>query len=186
MRDFDDTEVLEVAIVENIQRADLNPLEEALGYRQLMERFGHTQEKVAEALGKSRSHIANSMRLLALPEDIRVLVEAGKLSAGHARALLTAENPSALAQEVVAKGLSVRETEKRAKTKAKQTERTAETTVKDADTRRLEADLSAAIGMKVNIDHSSQNGGGRISIAYKSLDQLDDLCRKLSQPQASD
>ena len=111
VRDFDDTEVLEVAIIENIQRADLNAVEEAAGYKQLMDRFGHTQEKLAEALGKSRSHIANLLRLLSLPMDVQKLVIEGKLSAGHARALITAEDPSELAKIVVRDGLSVRATE---------------------------------------------------------------------------
>jgi ParB family transcriptional regulator, chromosome partitioning protein len=115
VRDFDDTEVLEVAIIENVQRADLNPMEEALGYRQLIDRFGHTQEKVAQALGKSRSHIANMMRLLALPEDIQSFVRGGQLSAGHARALLTAPDQLLLARQAVANGWSVREVEERAK-----------------------------------------------------------------------
>ena len=105
VRDFDDTEVLEVAIIENIQRADLNAVEEAAGYKQLMDRFGHTQEKLAEALGKSRSHIANLLRLLSLPMDVQALVIEGKISAGHARALITAENPSELAKQIVKEGL---------------------------------------------------------------------------------
>lgn len=104
IREFDDTEVLEVAIIENVQRADLNPVEEAAGYSQLMERFGHTQEKLAQALGKSRSHIANLVRLLSLPDDVQRLLRDGKLSSGHARALITADNPSELAQQVVKKG----------------------------------------------------------------------------------
>ena len=112
IREFDDTEVLEIAIIENIQRADLNPVEEALGYRQLMDRFGHTQEKLAEALSKSRSHIANLMRLLQLPEVVQDHLREGRLSAGHARALITSDDPAALAAEVIAKGLSVRDTEK--------------------------------------------------------------------------
>ncbi len=115
IRDYTDTEVLEIAIIENVQRADLNPVEEATGYRQLMDRFGHTQEKLAEALSKSRSHIANLMRLLQLPDDVLEMVRNGDLSAGHARALITTENPSELAKRVVAKGLSVRETEQLAK-----------------------------------------------------------------------
>ena len=111
-RSFTDTEVLEVAIIENIQRADLNPVEEAFGYRQLMDKFGHTQEQMAEALGKSRSHIANLLRLLSLPPDVQEFLRDGRLSAGHARALVTAENPTLLAGIVISKGLSVRETEK--------------------------------------------------------------------------
>ncbi|MDJ0628497.1 MAG: ParB/RepB/Spo0J family partition protein [Rhodobacter sp.] len=181
IRDYTDTEVLEVAIVENIQRADLNSIEEAAGYRQLMERFGHTQEKISDALGKSRSHIANQLRLLTLPETVQDMVADGQLSAGHARALVTTDDPLTLAKRVVAKGLSVRETEalvrKPAKAKAAKPGKAAE---KDADTRALEDDLSAALGMKARIDHRAGGQDGQLSIRYGSLDQLDDLCRILT------
>ncbi|GGE46261.1 chromosome segregation DNA-binding protein [Primorskyibacter flagellatus] len=182
LRDYDDTEVLEVAIIENIQRADLNPVEEAAGYRQLMDRFGHTQEKLAEALGKSRSYIANLLRLLNLPEDVLAMLKDGKLSAGHARALITAESPSALAARVVAGGLSVRETERLAsqvKTETKPA-KPRETTSKDSDTRALEGDLSAALGMKVAITHQAGGESGSVSIRYENLEELDELCRILS------
>ena len=179
IREFDDTEVLEIAIIENIQRADLNAIEEAAGYRQLMERFGHTQERLAEALGKSRSHIANTIRLLDLPGPIQGLVQDGLLTAGHARALLTAEDPLALASIVVKKGLSVRQTERLAKPRAaKRGPATAQR--KDADTRALEGDLSAALSMGVTIDHEPDGEAGRLSIRYRSLDELDELCRRLS------
>ncbi len=149
VRDFDDTEVLEVAIIENIQRADLNPVEEAAGYRQLIDKFGHTQEQLARALGKSRSHIANQMRLLGLPREVLDLLESDTLSAGHARALITAEDPAALARIVVKKGLSVRETESLAKrgiaaNPAKPSPKAKP--AKDADTVALEGDLSANLG----------------------------------------
>lgn len=185
VRDFDDIEVLEVAIIENIQRADLNAIEEAVGYRQLMEKFGHTQEKLATALGKSRSHIANSMRLLTLPDTIQDVLSAGEISAGHARALLTADNPTDLLSAILAKKLSVRETEKLAKAgpaaAAKPTARKAKVTGnKDADTKALEDDLSANLGMSVNIDHAANSETGAVTISYKSLDQLDELCRLLS------
>lgn len=181
IRDLSDTEVLEVAIIENIQRADLNPVEEAAGYQQLMDQFGHTQEQLAEALGKSRSHIANMVRLLGLPRDVLAFVSDGKLSAGHARALITTEDPSALAKRIVAGGLSVRETEKLAKgPKPKNQTKPAAKSEKDADTRMLEADLSAATGMKVVIDHKPGSESGKVSISYNSLAQLDDLCRVLS------
>ncbi|WP_425092372.1 ParB/RepB/Spo0J family partition protein [Tropicimonas sp. S265A] len=185
IRELSDTEVLEVAIIENIQRADLNPVEEASGYRQLMDRFGHTQERLAEALGKSRSHIANMMRLLSLPEAALNYLRDGQLTAGHARALITSENPEKLAQKVVAEGLSVRETERLAKgptpsAGATDTQRSP-APEKDADTRALEADLSATLGMKVTIDHSKTGPKGKLSIDYKDLDQLDDLCRLLSR-----
>lgn len=185
VRDFTDTEVLEVAIIENIQRADLNPVEEAAGYRQLMDKFGHTQEKLASELGKSRSHIANLMRLLQLPDDVQDLLVAGKLSAGHARALITSEDPSALAKQVVAQGLSVRATEALAKKKTNdETTPTSKARPrgleKDADTKALESDLSAAIGMPVEVQHKSGGETGQVSIKYASLDQLDEICRILS------
>ena len=185
IRDYDDTEVLEIAIIENIQRADLNPVEEAQGYRQLMDRFGHTQEKLAEALGKSRSHIANLMRLLGLPEEVLGFLRDGKLSAGHARALITTDDPIAIARQVIAKGLSVRETEKLAKGPAQPkgksgTGKSRGAPEKDADTRALEADLSANLKMKVSIDHAPGHEGGKLSIAYASLEDLDDLCRLLT------
>jgi ParB family transcriptional regulator, chromosome partitioning protein len=181
IRDFTDTEVLEVAIIENIQRADLNPIEEAAGYRALIERFGHTQEKLAEAMGKSRSHIANLMRLLALPDDVQTLLRDGKLSAGHARALITTDNASALARKVVAEGLSVRQTEALTKKPASSgTPRTRAKGEKDADLRALENDLSAALGMPVDI--AFNNGSGSVTITYRSMDEMDHLCRVLGNP----
>ncbi|MBY6114011.1 ParB/RepB/Spo0J family partition protein [Mameliella alba] len=186
IREFDDIEVLEVAIIENIQRADLNAIEEAAGYRQLMFKFGHTQEKLAEALGKSRSHIANLMRLLNLPETVQELVTEGQLSAGHARALITAPNPEVLAKTVVEKGLSVRDTEKLVKQDSpeskprKKAPEGAFKMDKDADTRALEGDLSAALGMKVLIDHKPGQDAGRLTISYDTLEQLDALCGLLS------
>lgn len=181
VRAYTDTEALEVAIIENIQRADLNAVEEAAGYRDLMERFGHTQEKLAEALGKSRPHIANMLRLLSLPEPVLSLLQDGKLTAGHARALITAADPVALAREAVAKGLSVREVERAAKAPKSTTPSPASSKViqKDADTIALEKDLSAALGMKVSIDHKLGQQAGALTIRYSDLDGLDDLCRKL-------
>lgn len=179
IRDFDDTEVLEVAIIENIQRADLNPLEEALGYRTLMDRFGHTQEKVAQALSKSRSHVANLLRLLTLPDDVQQMLRDGRLTAGHARALVTADAPGALARQVADKSLSVRETEelvRRGKDKPAPVSRRAPE--KDADTAALERDLSATLGMSVRIDHKGHDGG-YVSIRYNDLDQLDRICQAL-------
>ncbi|MFW2542838.1 ParB/RepB/Spo0J family partition protein [Primorskyibacter sp. 2E107] len=185
VREFDDTEVLEVAIIENIQRADLNAIEEAAGYRQLMFKFGHTQEKLAEALGKSRSHIANLMRLLNLPETVQDMVVQGDLSAGHARTLITAPNPEALAKMIVAKGLSVRAAEKLAKDaisppQPKVRPSGSVSVEKDADTRALEGDLSAALSMRVSIDHKPGHEAGKITISYESLEQLDALCAILS------
>ena len=186
VREFDDTEVLEVAIIENVQRTDLNPVEEAAGYHQLMEKFGHTQDKLATALGKSRSHIANSVRLLTLPDEVQSYLRDGKLSAGHARALITAEDPTSLAKQVVKKGLSVREAEKLAKALQEskvsegRTKQAKPKTEKDADTKALEGDLSAGLGMKVTIEHMQGRDNGQVIIAYDTLDQLDDLCRVLS------
>lgn len=185
VRDFDDTEVLEIAIIENIQRADLNPVEEALGYRQLMERFGHTQEKLAEALGKSRSHIANLLRLLNLPETVQEFLRRGDLSAGHARALVTADDPEGLARKVIAGGLSVRQTEGLARKgtddKPAKARKTSAGAAKDADTIALEGDLSAALGLKVVLNHPSGAESGSITIKYDTLDQLDDLCGLLTK-----
>ena len=178
IRDLSDTEVLEVAIIENIQRADLNPVEEAAAYKQLMDRFGHTQEKLAEALSKSRSHIANLMRLLQLPEEVLAWLREGKLTAGHARALITAADPVALARKVMAGGLSVRQAEDLVKDRPSKP-RQVRGQEKDADTRVLEQDLAANLKMKVSIDHGS-DGGGLLSIRYANLDDLDDLCRILT------
>jgi ParB family chromosome partitioning protein len=184
IRDLSDTEVLELAIIENVQRADLNPIEEAQGYRQLMDRFGHTQEKLAEALGKSRSHIANLLRLLTLPEPVLEHVRAGRLGMGHARALITAPDPAALARQVVERDLSVRQTEALARQAAQEPRPAAaapRTTVKDADTRALEQDLTAALGLAVSIQHGPGAQKGELRIRYRSLEELDGLCQLLSR-----
>jgi ParB family transcriptional regulator, chromosome partitioning protein len=182
IRELSDSEVLELAIIENIQRADLNAVEEAAGYRQLMDRFGHTQEKLAEALGKSRSHIANLLRLLTLPDAVQEMVREGKLSSGHARALITAPDPEGLARQVIEKDLSVRQTEQLARLVA----RPAQPAVprgpaKDADTRALEQDLSASLRMKVIIDHRPGRQSGELRIRYGNLEELDSLCQMLAQ-----
>ncbi|MCG7623759.1 ParB/RepB/Spo0J family partition protein [Epibacterium sp. Ofav1-8] len=187
IRDYSDVEMLEVAIIENIQRSDLNALEEAQSYKQLMDKFGHTQEKMAEALGKSRSHIANLVRLLHLPEDVQGLVLDRKLSAGHARALITSDNASELAKKIVKGGLSVRATESLVKKDAAGisggtgTKKPKSQAEKDADTRALEGDLSAMIRMKVSIDHKPGEESGTMTISYETLDQLDELCNLLSR-----
>jgi ParB family chromosome partitioning protein len=183
VREFSDSEVLEIAIIENIQRAELNAIEEALAYKQLMQRFGHTQEKIAEALSRSRSHIANLLRLLTLPDDVQSFVKEGKLSAGHARALITTPNASELARQVVLRGLSVRDAEQLARKAvaeptAKRPPNGRET--KDADTRSIEADLSANLRMGVRIDHEPGGVGGKLIISYRSLEDLDLLCQVLS------
>ncbi|ABG30144.1 ParB/RepB/Spo0J family partition protein [Roseobacter denitrificans] len=186
IREFTDVEVLEVAIIENIQRADLNPIEEAAGYRQLMDRFGHTQEKMAEALGKSRSHIANLLRLLTLPDPVLQMVREGGLSAGHARALIPAQDPLKLAQQIVKGGLSVRAAEalvKKERSSSDDAPRPAAkpaSAEKDADTKALEGDLSASLGMKVELTHKPGHESGHMTLHYKSLDDLDELCRILS------
>lgn len=182
VREFDDVEVLEIAIIENIQREDLNPIEEAMAYRQLIERFGHTQEKLAEALSRSRSHVTNLLRLLTLPEPVQDMLRKGDLSAGHARALITAPDPALLAGQVVRRGLSVRETEKLAKTAGtKPQARTSRKVEKDADTRAIEADLSANLRMLVRIEHRGMDEGGVLSISYRTLEDLDLLCDVLSK-----
>ncbi len=183
VRNYSDTEVLEVAIIENIQRADLNPIDEALGYRQLMDRFSHTQEQLSAALGKSRSHIANLLRLLSLPDDVQALLVEGRLSAGHARALIGHPRASQLARDVVANGLSVREVERliRADTgKARPARSTAAKPAKDADTVQIEQELSASLRMGVTIDHDPTGEGGKVVLRYRNLEQLDDLLRTLS------
>ena len=188
VREFNDTEVLEIAIIENIQRADLNPVEEAAGYRQLMDRFGHTQEKLAESLGKSRSHIANLLRLLNLPTDVQGYLVSGQLSTGHARALITSDHPSELAKKIIAGNLSVRGAERLVKQAAQGTDEGKKAKTpgskhkleKDSDTKALEGDLSAALGMRVSVEHKMGTEAGSITITYKTLDQLDDLCGLLS------
>jgi len=183
VKELNDTEVLEIAIIENIQRQDLSAVEEARGFKRLMEEFGHTQEAVGEVVGKSRSHITNLLRLLTLPEKVQNMVGAGTLSMGHARALIGADDPVALANIVVKEGLSVRQTEALAgesKGKAKRQPRPgggSSGRKKDADTVALEKDLTAAVGMKVAIDHEGE--GGKVTISYKDLEELDDLCSKL-------
>jgi ParB family transcriptional regulator, chromosome partitioning protein len=185
IRAFNDDEVLQVAIIENIQRADLNAIEEAAGYRHLMDRFGHTQEKLAEALSKSRSHIANLLRLLTLPQDVQTHLREGRLTAGHARALITSPNASELARIVIERGLSVRETEqliRRSKPDAgtRAGGRIPKSFQKDADTRALEGDLSMNLKMGVSINHEPGGESGTLTIRYNSLDDLDLLCRALS------
>jgi ParB family transcriptional regulator, chromosome partitioning protein len=184
IRELTDSEVLEVAIIENIQRQDLNAIEEALGFRQLMSRFGHTQEKLAEALSRSRSHVANLLRLLSLPDDVQAMVRSGTLTAGHARALIGSPKALDLALQVVGKGLSVRETERLVKMvgipKQPKTGKGGLGAQKDADTLSIEADLSANLRMLVRIDHEPGTGKGHLTIRYNTLEDLDMLCQVLS------
>lgn len=182
IRELDDTEVLELGIIENIQRADLNSVEEALGYRQLMDRFGHTQEKLAVALGKSRSHIANLLRLLTLPDEVLGYLREGKISYGHARALIPAANPGELARTVIKKSLNVRQTEQLAKSDGTQLSKKRQLhPAKDADTRAIESDLAAQLRLKVSIDHRQNSGKGELRISYTTLEELDGLCQLLSR-----
>ncbi|WP_432346047.1 ParB/RepB/Spo0J family partition protein [Shinella yambaruensis] len=184
IRDVDDRTALEIAIVENVQRSDLNPLEEAMGYELLIADHGYTQNDLGEIIGKSRSHVANSLRLLKLPEPVRDMLASGSLSAGHARALIPTSDPVALAKTVVAKGMSVRDAERLAQNDIKaqgdpnhgQAPRKDE---KDADTLALERTLSDVLGLDVTVNH--KGSGGQLRIAYKTLEQLEEICRLLER-----
>lgn len=181
LRDVNDRTALELAIVENVQRSDLNPVEEALGYQQLIEDHNYTQADLGQVIGKSRSHVANTLRLLKLPDVVRNMLVDGQLSAGHARALITVQDPVALAYRIVEEGLSVRQAEAIAQGATEDGEAAAVEKApkpeKDADTRALEKLLADVIGLKVAINHKPK--GGELRIGYKSLEQLDDLCRRL-------
>ena len=181
VRSFSDVEVLEIAIIENIQRSNLSPIDEANGYQQLIDRFNHTQDKISRALGKSRSHIANLLRLLNLPNDVQTLLNSGALSIGHARALITRKDASLLAKEIIRKKLSVREVEKLVKIDFVEKQKSSFIKRKDADTREIEANLKASIGMRVDINHNTLTEAGELKIKYKSLDQLDSLINKLEK-----
>jgi ParB family transcriptional regulator, chromosome partitioning protein len=176
IREVSDKEALELAIIENVQRADLNALEEASGYQQLIEQFGYSQGDLAQTIGKSRPHVANTLRLLRLPDEVQAYVRQGKLTAGHARALVNAENPLAAARRIIDAGLTVRDAEA-LRARPNGAER-APRRAKDADTLALEKALSDAIGLRVAVDHRP-DGGGEIRIRYLSLEQLDALCRRL-------
>jgi ParB family chromosome partitioning protein len=183
VREVDDKEALELAIIENVQRADLNPLEEAKGYGQLMEQFAYTQQDLAQVIGKSRSHVANTLRLLKLPPDVRDMLARGELTAGHARTLITADDPLGLARRIISGGLSVRAAEELSQGTARAARAPApragkETPDKDADTVALEKRLSDALGLAVSVDHRDQ--GGRLEIRYKTLEQLDNICLRLT------
>lgn len=180
IRTLDNQEVLQVAIIENIQREDLTPVEEAQGYSRLINDFGHKQEEVAKFVGKSRSHVANLVRLLTLPQDVIKLIDEGLLTMGHARALVASDDPSALAKQIIAKGMNVREIEDlvgEKKSAGKPSKKTKK--IKDADTLALEKSLSNSLGLKVDIQHKGKSG--RLVIHYKDLDQLDDVCARLKK-----
>ena len=177
-----DGEALQLAIIENVQRADLNPLEEAEGYRSLIRDFSHSQDDVARMVGKSRSHVANTLRLQTLPDRVREHIHSGRLSAGHARALVGHHDAERLADEIVARGLNVRQVEEIARETAKKTGtprsgKTQARAAKNADTLALEKRLADALGLAVTIEHGER--GGTLAIRYRSLDQLDDLVRRL-------
>jgi ParB family chromosome partitioning protein len=182
VRELNEVEILEIAIVENVQRTDLNPIEEAQGFQALIDRFGRTQQDIADAVGKSRPHIANMLRLLALPDDLQEMVRDGRLSAGHARAILTAPDPRGLAQRAISEGLNVRDVERLAQ-QAKDEKHGPRVSssgaieTKSADTRALEQSLSNALGLDVTI--SDKGGAGEVKISYKTLEQLDDVIRRL-------
>jgi ParB family transcriptional regulator, chromosome partitioning protein len=177
IRELSDGEALEIALIENIQRTDLNPLEEARAYGLLLEQFSYTQQQLAESIGKSRSHIANTLRLLNLPETVRMQIEEGHLTAGHARALVATDSPADLADRIIKLGLSVREAEGLAR-EAAAPKKSKSKPEKDADTKALEKLVSDAIGLKVNITHKG-SAGGMMQISYTTLDQLEDICRRL-------
>ena len=177
IKKLDDRESLEVALVENLQRQDLSPLEEAQGYSRLMEEFGHTQERLAQVIGKSRSHLANTLRLMALPDEVKEMLDDGRLTAGHGRAILVAANPVAVARRVVKQGLSVRESERIAQSAPGKTHR--QTSNKSSDTIALERDISDSLGLPIDIRHQGARGG-QVKVAYKTLEQLDEICRRLA------
>lgn len=183
VRELNEVEVLEIAIVENVQRMDLNPIEEAQGFQALIDRFGRTQQEIADAVGKSRPHIANMLRLLQLPDDLQEMVRDGRLSSGHARAILTAPDPRGLAQRAISEGLNVRDIERLAqiakdeKHGPRVTPGGSSAEAKSADTRALEQSLSNALGLDVTINDKA--GAGEVKISYKTLEQLDDVIRRL-------
>jgi ParB family chromosome partitioning protein len=184
VRDVDDRTALEIAIVENVQRSDLNPLEEALGYDQLIAEHGYTQNDLGEIIGKSRSHVANSLRLLKLPEPVRDMLSSGTLSAGHARALIPTSDPVGLARSIIAKGMSVRDAERLAQNDIRAQSdpnygKPSQKEEKDADTLALERTLSDSLGLDVTVNHKAN--GGQLRISYKTLDQLEEICRLLER-----
>ena len=177
IREIGDGEALELAIVENVQRTDLNAIEEAAAYHELMDRFGYTQERVSQEVGKSRSHIANTLRLLKLPESVKVMVREGQLTAGHARTLLSVDDPEARAREIVESSLNVRQAEQRSKERvsSKSRDETSDPNVRD-----LESNLSSWLGLRVQILHKGKKGG-ELRISYKTLEQLDGVIRRLKE-----
>ena len=175
IRNFNDTEALEIAIIENVQRSDLSPIEEAAGYKRLIENHGHTQEDLSGIVGKSRSHIANIIRLLSLPQSIQDMITEGKISSGHARAIMNSAFPEQLAEKIINENLSVRDAENLAKDKKGIIKKIK---LKDPDTIDLENKISEKLGLTININHKGKKGGS-IKIDYKTLDQLEMITQKL-------
>ena len=175
IRNFNDTEALEIAIIENVQRSDLSPIEEAAGYKRLIENHGHTQEDLSGIVGKSRSHIANIIRLLSLPQSIQDMITEGKISSGHARAIMNSAFPEQLAEKIINENLSVRDAENLAKDKKSIIKKLK---LKDPDTIDLENKISEKLGLTININHKGKKGGS-IKIDYKTLDQLEMITQKL-------
>jgi ParB family transcriptional regulator, chromosome partitioning protein len=181
VRDISDGEALEIALIENVQRSDLNALEEAQGYAQLIEHFGYTQQQLADSIGKSRSHIANALRLLSLPDEVKAHIETGALTAGHARTLVASAAPAELAQDIIKRGLNVREAERLAQSLPKGSKTAPRPPRPDADTRDLERQLGEALGLKVQIVDRG-DAGGRLTIHYRSVEQLGEVSRRLAEP----
>jgi ParB family chromosome partitioning protein len=178
VRELSDSEALELAIVENVQRADLNAIEEAAAYHDLIDRFAYTQEKLAQTVGKSRSHVANTLRLLRLPESVKAMVREGQLSAGHARTLIGAEDAEARARQIVDAALNVRQAEQRSSNQKKPSPNKG--LEKDADTAALERDLTQRLGLTVSVHHRGDKGG-ELRVTYKTLEQLDEIVRRLGR-----
>jgi len=174
-----DKEALEIAIIENVQRSDLNALEEALGYEQLIAEYGYSQNDLSKIIGKSRSHIANTIRLARLPDSVKALLASGELTAGHGRALLSVKDPEALARRIIERGMTVRDVERIANEddKAEKAPQVAKRREKDPDTRALEKAIEDVLGLSVSITHGSR--GGELKIKYRTLEQLDAVCRRL-------
>ena len=175
VREMNDGEALELALVENVQRSDLNAIEEAAAYHELLDRFAYTQDKIASEVGKSRSHVANTLRLLKLPESVKAMVRDGRLTAGHARTLIGLTDPEARAREILAGALNVREAEQRSQSKKGKIHKHP---VEDPNIKSLESSISNSLGLKVHILHNGDKGG-EVRISYKSLEQLDDLIHRL-------
>ena len=179
VRELSEREALEVALIENVQRADLNALEEAQGYRRLIDQFGYTQQQLAEIIGKSRSHVANTLRLLNLPEEVQAMIRDGELSAGHARTLVTVDDPASLAKKIAKLGLSVREAERLSQEEGKAKSAAGKKPAEEGpDVKALEKELEEILGMAVRIQRKGKKGG-RLSVEWRSLEQLEDICRRL-------